>query len=145
MPAKVVKRNFLDFLEMIFQDSRSIGILLILATIISLILSNTAIGEAYTGFFSAESEWLHHVKLPHSVGHFFNDGLMAIFFFLVGLEIKREMTVGELATFKKALLPVGAAIGGMLVPAFIFIVFNRGTVFNNGWGIPMATDIAFSL
>src|SRR6187549_1408247 len=104
MPAKVVKKNFIDFLHEIFHDSRSIGILLIVSTIISLILSNFSTGEAYTRFFSTESEWLHQLKLPHSVGHFFNDGLMAIFFFLVGLEIKRELTVGELATIQKALL-----------------------------------------
>ncbi|MGK9775941.1 Na+/H+ antiporter NhaA, partial [Salmonella enterica subsp. enterica] len=73
------------------------------------------------------------------------DGLMAIFFLLVGLEIKREMVEGELSSFKNASLPIFAAIGGMLVPAAIYSFFNFGTSYGNGWGIPMATDIAFSL
>jgi len=77
--------------------------------------------------------------------HWINDGLMAIFFFQVGMEIKREMVTGELASIKQSILPVAGALGGMLVPALIFILFNSGTEFANGWGVPMATDIAFSL
>lgn len=85
------------------------------------------------------------LHLPHTILHIVNDGLMAIFFFLVGLEIKRELLVGELASVKKSLLPVIAAIGGMAVPAFIFWLWCGGTPYSKGWGIPMATDIAFSL
>ncbi|MFN5937370.1 MAG: Na+/H+ antiporter NhaA, partial [Sphingobacteriales bacterium] len=82
---------------------------------------------------------------PHSFLHWINDGLMSIFFFLAGLEIKRELLEGELKEPKKALLPIFAAIGGMLVPAVVYTLVNKGGEFANGWGIPMATDIAFSL
>ena len=84
-------------------------------------------------------------KLEMSLHHWVNDALMAIFFFVVGLEIKREMVVGKLSTFRKASLPIFAAVGGMLVPAVIYTFFNAGTPSENGWGIPMATYIAFSL
>ncbi len=86
---------------------------------------------------------IFHLKYPVSI--WINDGLMAIFFLLVGLEIKREIVEGELSSFKSASLPIFAAIGGMLVPALIYFLFNHGTEYENGWGIPMATDIAFSL
>jgi NhaA family Na+:H+ antiporter len=84
-------------------------------------------------------------KLSHSLHHWINDGLMAIFFFIIGLEIKREITVGELSNIKAALLPVLAAIGGMVFPALIYIYINAGLEGANGWGIPMATDIAFAI
>lgn len=88
------------------------------------------------------TEQLH---LPHTILHVINDALMSIFFFLVGLEIKRELMTGELASLKKAALPVVAAIGGMVVPAAVYILWTGGTPYARGWGIPMATDIAFSL
>ena len=77
--------------------------------------------------------------------HWINDGLMAVFFFVVGLEIKREVMAGDLSTLKKASLPAASALGGMLFPAIIFTVFNWGTPTEGGWGVPMATDIAFTL
>lgn len=80
-----------------------------------------------------------------SVEHFVNDGLMAVFFLLVGLEIKRELIAGELSSFEKASIPVSAAIGGMIVPALLYALFNHGTATTSGWGIPMATDIAFAI
>lgn len=86
---------------------------------------------------------LFHLKYPISI--WINDGLMAVFFLLVGLEIKREIVEGELSSFKSASLPIFAAIGGMVVPAIIYFLFNQGTEYEGGWGIPMATDIAFSL
>lgn len=144
MPAKIVRKNFFDYLHEFFHDSRSIGILLLCSTCISLLLANMA-GEGYTRFFEAGLTPALRFRLPHTAGHFINDGLMAVFFFLVGLEIKRELTGGELSSVRQAMLPVGAAIGGMIVPAFIFAVLNRGGAYQNGWGIPMATDIAFSL
>jgi NhaA family Na+:H+ antiporter len=111
----------------------------------SLSLANTPWGEGIIDALHLESDVLHQFKLPHSALHFINDGLMAVFFFLVGMEIKRELVNGELSSLKRAMLPIAAAVGGMLVPAFLYLVFNKGTVFQNGWGVPMATDIAFSL
>lgn len=145
MPARVLKRNFLDHLQELFHDRKSIGIVLFVCTICSLIVANLSFGSAYIHFFEMESGLLHSFHLPHTTGHFINDGMMAVFFFLVGLEIKRELTSGELSSVSQAILPFGAAIGGMIVPAFIYIIFNKGTIYQGGWGIPMATDIAFSL
>src|SRR5690606_23582677 len=85
------------------------------------------------------------IELRYSVVMWINDGLMAIFFLMVGLEIKRELVEGELASPKKAALPILCAIGGALLPAAIYLFFNNGTPTANGWGIPMATDIAFAL
>jgi NhaA family Na+:H+ antiporter len=99
----------------------------------------------YLAFWSSEWHLAETFHLPHSLLHFINDGFMAVFFFLVGMEIKRELLVGELREPRKALLSVFAAIGGMVVPAVLYGMVNRGTPFQGGWGIPMATDIAFSL
>lgn len=85
------------------------------------------------------------LHLPNSILVIINDFLMAAFFFLAGMEIKRELVTGELASFKQSILPVAAAIGGMIVPAIIYTQFNRGTAYTSGWAIPMATDIAFTL
>ncbi|HEX5554397.1 MAG TPA: Na+/H+ antiporter NhaA [Chitinophagaceae bacterium] len=142
-----IGRRMFSPLRSFLKDSRAIGIVLIACTILSLFLSNTAFfQQGYTGF------WLQHftfpvagLQLPHDWLHWVNDGLMVVFFFLVGMEIKRELIIGELATLRKSMLPVLAALGGMLLPAFIFFLFNGGTPFHHGWGIPMATDIAFSL
>ncbi len=122
------------------------GILLIIATVAALIWANSS--ESYHHFwheikvsFSAGS-----FNISHSITHWINDGLMAIFFFTVGLEIKREIMGGELSSIKKASLPIVAAIGGMLVPALIYTIFNATNAdYSAGWGIPMATDIAFAL
>ena len=143
MPFSFLKRTFISPLLEFIQDSRAVGIILIICTVVSLLLSNTGWGAAYITFWNTEV----HLSstLPHSVLHWINDGLMAVFFFLVGMEIKRELIIGELSSIKQAILPVVGALGGMLVPAFIFILFNINTPFSNGWGIPMATDIAFSL
>jgi NhaA family Na+:H+ antiporter len=122
-----------------FLDSeKSGGILLLSGTFISLVLANTV--------FANEYQFLWHYKLfAHSIEFWINDGLMTIFFLQVGLEIKHEIYIGELSNFKNALLPVLAALGGILVPALIHYSFNKGTFAQNGYGIPMATDIAFSL
>lgn len=85
------------------------------------------------------------LHLPHSIKHIINDALMTLFFLLAGLEIKRELIAGELRSIKKSMLPIFAAIGGMAAPAVIYLLWNGGTAVSNGWGIPMATDIAFSL
>ena len=122
------------------------GMVLMLMTMFALILANSPLSEIYTHFFHTKIDlnvgtW----KLSHTIHHWINDGLMAIFFFMIGLEIKREILVGELSNIKVAILPILAAIGGMLIPAIIYFSINVGTQGANGWGIPMATDIAFAI
>jgi Na+:H+ antiporter, NhaA family len=143
MPLSFLKRTFISPLLEFIQDSRAVGITLLICTVLSLIISNTALGNSYLGLWNAEVHLSHY--LPHTVLHWINDGLMAIFFFQVGMEIKRELVNGELSSLKQSILPVAGAFGGMIVPALIFSLFNSGTVYANGWGVPMATDIAFSL
>jgi NhaA family Na+:H+ antiporter len=128
------------------NDSRATGIILIGCTAMSLLLSNLPVShEWYTGLWQKNIYSGTHVHLPETVLLFINDVLMTFFFFLVGMEIKRELTVGELASIRKSLLPVLAALGGMVCPAVIFSFYNYHTPGKSGWGIPMATDIAFSL
>ena len=126
------------FFKEFFSNSQSSGILLVFCVLISLMIANSSASAGFQSFL--DQAWG-----PYSVSVWINDGLMAIFFLLVGLEIKRELLDGELSNFKNASLPILAAIGGMLVPAAIFTLFNHGTEYSKGWAIPMATDIAFSL
>ncbi len=130
-----------------FNDSRSSGTILIACTIASIFLSNFSFTQTVY-----HSLWENQVRLPLTNVHlpvtsrdWINDVLMTFFFLFVGMEIKRELTIGELKSVKKSLLPVLAALGGMVCPALLFSFFNSGTPFHKGWGIPMATDIAFSL
>lgn len=125
-------------LNSFIKSEKSGGIVLIICTIISLFLANSSIGESYI------SIW-HFELANHSLSHWINDGLMAIFFLLIGLEPIEEVQEGELSNIKTALLPISAALGGMLVPACIFLLFNFGSISQAGFGIPMATDIAFAL
>ncbi|HTL10369.1 MAG TPA: Na+/H+ antiporter NhaA, partial [Chitinophagaceae bacterium] len=128
------------------QSEKASGFVLIGCTLVSLGLANSAIGDAYTHFFHLPLNLsFAGLRLDYSISHWINDGLMAIFFLLVGLEIERELYVGELSSIKNALLPVLAAAGGMLFPALIHLFFNAGTATQPGFGIPMATDIAFAL
>ena len=127
------------------KDSRTVGIILIFCTIISILLANVFCGKWYMDFWNAEIHSTAAMHLPGSPIDWINNFLMGIFFLMAGTEIKRELMEGELSSFKKAILPFGAALGGMLVPALIFISFNVGSGFVRGWGIPTATDIAFSL
>ena len=122
-----------------FTESESFGgIILIICTAISLTLANLPFGENYVHFW--------HYKISNiSIEFIINDGLMAIFFLLISLEIKREIFIGELHDLRRAMLPVIAAAGGMFLPAMIHLIFNYGTSTSSGVGIPMATDIAFSL
>ncbi len=122
------------------------GLILMVMTVVALFLANTPLSESYAHFF--------HTKIHISVGlwsfsqtihHWVNDGLMTLFFFIIGLEIKREILVGELSNIKVAILPVLAAIGGMVFPALIYFYINQGAAGAAGWGIPMATDIAFAI
>lgn len=121
-----------------FESQKSGGILLLFVTIVSLVLANSAIQTQYIAFWETNI-W------SESITHWINDGLMAIFFLLIGLELEREIYQGELSTIKNASLPLFGALGGMLVPAGIFLVLNFGTITQNGAGIPMATDIAFAI
>ena len=122
------------------------GIVLMLMTMFALILANSSFYEMYLHFFHTEIDLtVGSWKLSHSIHHWINDGLMAIFFFIIGLEIKREVMVGELSNIKVAILPIFAAVGGMLLPALIFTLVNYSSEGAAGWGIPMATDIAFAI
>lgn len=122
----------------LLKNERTAGMLLVLCTIISLTLANSIIGEAYLAIW-------HAPIAGQSFEYWINDGLMAIFFLMIGLELEREIYIGELAGRKQAMLPLMAALGGMLVPAGIHLLFNHGTPTASGAGIPMATDIAFAI
>lgn len=122
------------------------GLILMLTTVVALILANSPFAQTYVDLFHAKvSVAFGSWSLSHSIHHWINDGLMAMFFFIVGLEIKREILVGELSNIKVAMLPILSAIGGMALPALIYLGVNYGTEAANGWGIPMATDIAFAI
>jgi NhaA family Na+:H+ antiporter len=127
------------------NDSRTVGIILFISTIVSISLANSIWGTSYRNFWNHELFSTAALGLPGSYLEWINNFLMGIFFLMAGTEIKRELLVGELSSFKKAILPFGAAFGGMLVPALIFISFNVHTSYISGWGVPTATDIAFSL
>ncbi|PLX24943.1 MAG: Na+/H+ antiporter NhaA [Salinivirgaceae bacterium] len=139
---KDIMNTFYRFLKI----ESSGGIILIFATLLALVWANS-------GFSSSYFDFLHfHIKigagdilLDKTLHHWINDGLMAFFFFVVGLEIKREIMSGELSEVSKAVVPVGAAVGGMILPALIFLALQTGNPAMDGWGIPMATDIAFSI
>lgn len=134
----VVQRKLTKSFTAFFDSEKSSGIVLIICTVISLLMANSAIGENYL------SIWKMYIG-GLSVEHWINDGLMAIFFLLIGLELKRELYKGELSNIKNALLPIFAAVGGLSIPALIHLAFNYGTPTQAGIGIPMATDIAFAL
>jgi Na+:H+ antiporter, NhaA family len=121
-----------------FYSEKSAGIILVACTLVSLGLTNSGFHDVYISIWNFE-------VAHHSVTHWINDGLMTIFFLMIGLELEREIYIGELSDIKNALLPIFAAAGGMMVPAGIHLSMNYGTAFSNGAGIPMATDIAFAL
>lgn len=121
-----------------FESEKAGGLLLLFVTILSLFLANSPFQTEYIAFWETQ---LGH----HSITHWINDGLMTIFFLLIGLELEREIYHGELSSIKNAALPLFGALGGMLVPAGIFLALNFGTMTQNGAGIPMATDIAFAI
>ena len=136
----------MDLFKKFFQSEKSGGFVLIACTLISLVLSNSGLGNSYLHFWHSNLDLSFlGLDLNYSIEKWINDGLMAIFFLLVGLEIERELYVGELSNFKSALLPIIAAVGGFAFPALIHFIFNAGTIYQYGFGIPMATDIAFAL
>ncbi len=133
-----------DYFKKFLHSSQSSGILLIFCVLVSLFIANSSMGDEFQNILDTKiGTELFQLNYPLSI--WINDGLMAIFFLLVGLEIKREIVEGELSTFKSASLPIIAALGGIIVPAGIYVFFNSGTEYAKGWAIPMATDIAFSL
>lgn len=141
------RSRFASAFEEFIHNQSSSGILLLFCTIIALIWANTPYGGFYEHLRHIEiGVHFHDFNLDYSLQHWVNDGLMGIFFLLVGLEIKREILTGELSSFKTAFLPIVAAVGGMIVPAFIYIGFNWHSAQTlHGWAIPMATDIAFAI
>ncbi|ABA89695.1 sodium/proton antiporter family protein [Syntrophotalea carbinolica DSM 2380] len=144
MPFRIafLKQPFEDF----FKHQASGGIVLLGATVLALVLANSPWSGQYFHFWEIKlTIGFDHFGLTQTLHHWINDGLMAVFFFLVGLELKREFMDGELASFRQAMLPIAAAFGGMLVPALIFHFINPMVPEAKGWGIPMATDIAFAL
>ena len=138
-----IRKYIINPFRELSETGKLSGLLLIGATILSISLSNSEYGTSYLQL------WQQHIGfsfLNKSVEHWVNDGLMVVFFFLVGLEIKRELLVGELADRKNAMLPILAALGGIITPALIYTLVNFGSPENlHGWAIPTATDIAFSL
>ncbi|MCS6875070.1 MAG: Na+/H+ antiporter NhaA [Pyrinomonadaceae bacterium] len=133
----IQKRLTASFKEF-FESEKTAGLLMIFCTAVSILLANYFLGERYTNFWHSYIGGL-------SIEHWINDGLMAIFFLLIGLELERELYNGELSSLKTALLPIFAAGGGVLVPALIHFSLNAGTTTQAGIGIPMATDIAFAI
>ncbi|TAF45253.1 MAG: Na+/H+ antiporter NhaA [Sphingobacteriales bacterium] len=129
-----VTKLFNDF----FESEKAGGLILIFCTAVSLLLANSVLGPKYQQLWAMP-------MLGHSLVHWINDGLMTIFFLLIGLELEREVYQGELSNIKDALLPLFAALGGVLLPAGIYLLFNWGSIYQSGAGIPMATDIAFAL
>lgn len=121
-----------------FESEKAGGLILLICTAFSLLISNSSFSENYFAIW-------HHPIANHSFEHWINDGLMAIFFLMIGLELEREVYIGELSKIKEAILPISGALGGMIFPALIFLLFNFGTETQSGIGIPMATDIAFAL
>ncbi|MDP1843648.1 MAG: Na+/H+ antiporter NhaA [Sediminibacterium sp.] len=150
---RFLKRSIVNPLNDFIQDSRSIGIILLSTTMLSLYLANLNVSSDWykqIWLFSFDGTDGHHfywntLSLPNSVLVVINDFFMAVFFFLAGMEIKRELVEGELSSIKQSALPVVAAIGGMIVPAILYIQLNKGTNYMHGWAVPMATDIAFTL
>ena len=134
----IVQRTLSNTFQEFFDSEKSSGILLIICTVISLLITNSSSGAGYLSLWQTHAGGL-------SFEHWTNDALMAIFFLLIGLELERELYIGELSNFKNALLPIFAAIGGMVAPALIHFSLNTGTPTQAGIGIPMATDIAFAL
>ncbi len=130
-----------------FLQSNTIGgFLLIISAVIAIIWANSPWSESYFAIWGSYlTIGVGEFSLSKSLLHWINDGLMVIFFFFVGLEIKRELLVGELSSFSKAALPIIGAIGGMIVPALFYLALNWNTEYVRGWGIPVATDIAFAL
>lgn len=142
---KTFDKILTPFEEFIHRQTTS-GLLLMGTAVLALILANGPLADSYAHILHTQlSVGAGSWKLEMSLHHWINDGLMAFFFFVIGLELKREILVGELANLRNAVLPIGAAIGGMVVPALLYVAINPEGDAARGWGIPMATDIAFAI
>lgn len=140
------ERGFLSVFNKLIHSESFAGVLLLCCAILAMIVANSPFGESYSELWKSKvGFYINDIFIGMSLGHWINDVLMAFFFLVVGLEIKREVLFGELAGFKKAALPVIAALGGMVGPGLIYYSLNAGTPSEHGFGIPMATDIAFAL
>ncbi|MDT8318635.1 MAG: Na+/H+ antiporter NhaA [bacterium] len=143
---QLISDSIIKPFDRFFDREAYSGIILILAAAAAMVIANSPLGDAYHHLWEIPMGIsIGPFSLEKSLHHWINDGLMAIFFFLVGLEIKREVLVGELSSLRQAALPIAAALGGMIVPALFYISFNLGKPGAMGWAIPMATDIAFAL
>ena len=141
-----IDRWIIDPMRGFLQNSTTSGIVLFTAAFAAILLSNSPLADQFHNFWEINlSIGLGDWRLSKSLHHWINDGLMAVFFFVIGLELKREIISGELRNPKNAILPIAAAIGGMVVPALIYYFINPSGEVHSGWGIPMATDIAFAL
>jgi Na+/H+ antiporter NhaA len=141
-----IYRKILSPFIYFFKNEASSGIVLLVFAVIAIIIANSSLAGAYENILHTYiTIGYKKFSLSMSILHWVNDGLMAIFFLVVGMEIKREIKFGELKSLRKTILPVSAAIGGMIVPAIIYALFNYKEPTITGWGIPMATDIAFAL
>ncbi len=141
-----VDKWILNPIHSFINNSTTSGIVLFSSALLAIILSNSPWADEFHHFWELNfTIGFDGYEITKSLHHWINDGLMAVFFFVVGLELKREIIAGELRDPKNAILPISAAIGGMICPALIYLVFNSSGVTTSGWGIPMATDIAFAL
>lgn len=142
----MIKRINIQPFKDFFRSGQIGGIILLFCVAVSITIANSSLGNEFERLLSTQLGFsTESIHLEYSLAMWINDGLMAIFFLLVGLEIKREMLEGELSNPRKAAMPIMAALGGMLLPAAIYLLFNQGLETARGWGIPMATDIAFAL
>jgi NhaA family Na+:H+ antiporter len=143
LPEKPIDRVIAPVDRFMHVEASS-GVVLLLAALAAFALANSPLAEAYAAFWNTSLSFgIGGVVLDHSLKHWVSDGLMAIFFFVVGLEVKRELVIGELRDMRRAALPLAAALGGMIVPAAVYLALAGGGEAARGWGIPMATDIAF--
>ena len=142
-PVEPIDRVVAPLVRFLHVESAA-GVVLLACTLTALVLANSAWSEAFLGFWNQPlGIQVGQAELAHSLKHWINDGLMAIFFFVIGLEVKRELVLGELRDPRRAALPVAAALGGMIAPASLYLALQYGQIAMRGWGIPMATDIAF--
>jgi NhaA family Na+:H+ antiporter len=141
LPSDPIQRIVEPFTRFLHVETAG-GAVLMAASFAALALANSPLSEAYLAIWKTEFS-IGFQPMTHSLKHWISDGLMAIFFFVIGLEVKRELVLGELRDLRKAALPMAAALGGMVVPAGIYITLQAGEPGARGWGIPMATDIAF--